>query len=420
MNIEILAKQAIDRIKSEYVLPERGFLAGGSIANIIWEIASGNKAVINDIDIFLFNDFKSVNNTDDDNIYKYTEEENEFYEYSGCNLLRTKTKDFYEILESNRNGILNIIKYNSNTTDPNLILNSFDINATKVGYLIEEDKIFYSSDFVEFLNTGDLKISNIRTPAHTAIRLCKKKHELKCKLNDFEYKLIHYVLSRGFSDTIKLKFRKRYQEMYSRYDELTSQFKISRDTETEKWIKSRSGEDIELYYLNSAIVTTHLDFNSQLSIYFNDNNLNSIYKGSDFLFYIRNIHGNKELSDIWSKLSVFFNDVDYIDREVTLEDIELLGRLIKYAPNSIKNLYGYKLSEQIDIINKIFDNYKEDPLVAISILEKMKIDKNIELDDNTSLLLELSVRREIVNDNNNKVKRIVDNIQPTKDEFEWI
>jgi hypothetical protein len=236
-------------------------------------------------------------------------------------------------------------------------------------------------------------------------------------VDDFEYKLIHYVLSRGLSDVIKLRFRKKYQELYNKYDELSKEFKILRDTETEEWIKANSGEEIELYYLNSIIGQNLCE------MYFNDNNLKSIFKGSDFIFYIRNILGNKELSNIWSKLSVFFNDIDYIDKEVTLEDIELLGRLIKHAPNSISNLYGYKLSEQIDIINKIFDNYKEDPLVAISILEKLKINKDIELDDNTSLLLELSVRKQIVNDRDNKVKKIVDNIQSkeaTKDEFEWL
>ena len=54
MNIESLGRQAIDRIKSEWGLPKRGFLAGGSIANIVWELVSGNKAVVSDIDIFIF------------------------------------------------------------------------------------------------------------------------------------------------------------------------------------------------------------------------------------------------------------------------------------------------------------------------------------------------------------------------------
>lgn len=38
MNVESLARQAISRIKETWGLPERGFIAGGSISNIIWEI----------------------------------------------------------------------------------------------------------------------------------------------------------------------------------------------------------------------------------------------------------------------------------------------------------------------------------------------------------------------------------------------
>ena len=59
---------------------------------------------------------------------------------------------------------------------------------------------------------------------------------------------------------------------------------------------------------------------------------------------------------------------------------------------------GYKLSEQIAIIKKFLENYKEDPIVAIAILENIKIDKDMELDEQTSLLLELSVRKHIFNE----------------------
>jgi hypothetical protein len=68
-----------------------------------------------------------------------------------------------------------------------------------------------------------------------------------------------------------------------------------------------------------------------------------------------------------------------------------------------------KISEQINIIKKFLDKFKEDPIIAISIIESMKFDKDIELDEQTSLLLELSVRKKIVNDTTNKVGRILNN-----------
>ena len=36
MDVENLGRQAIDQIKSKWGLPLQGFVAGGSIANIIW------------------------------------------------------------------------------------------------------------------------------------------------------------------------------------------------------------------------------------------------------------------------------------------------------------------------------------------------------------------------------------------------
>ena len=123
---------------------------------------------------------------------------------------------------------------------------------------------------------------------------------------------------------------------------------------------------------------------------------------------MRNIYGkDQSLKDMWSKLYYFFDNVHYIDREVNQEDMDLLQRFSKYAPGSIENLKGLKISEQIDVIKKFLDTFKEDPIVAISILESVKVDKNIILDEQTMLLLELSVRKKIVNDTRGKVNKIL-------------
>jgi hypothetical protein len=54
MNIELLGRNAINKIKETWELPK--FLAGGSISNLIWEEISGNKSIINDIDIFILDE----------------------------------------------------------------------------------------------------------------------------------------------------------------------------------------------------------------------------------------------------------------------------------------------------------------------------------------------------------------------------
>jgi hypothetical protein len=415
MNIEELGRKAIQRIKLEWGLPKRGFVAGGSIANIIWELVSGNKAVVNDIDIFVFEKELDSINQDSDSLFKYEERDIRYYEdYTGM-CFTSYTKDFYTISESTRNDIFNEITYQANTTEPSLILKSFDINATRVGYSIEEDKVYWDKEFENFLKNGKLQISNLMTPSHTATRIVKKSKELNVDLDPFELNLIQYSLHYRFSDIIKLRFKERYLEMYQQNsDILDKYFILCRDKDTEKYILEKFGNKTELHYLKSIENKDYDKFdvfnNRRPDVFSEDNNLNRIFLSDIFLFYMRNIYGDEKKVNLWSKLDFFFGDPNYFDKEVSVDDIDLLERFAKNAPDSIENLKGYKLSEQISIIKKFLNKYKDDPIVAISILEKVKVDKDIELDEKTSLLLELSVRKEIVNDTRGKVKKIIKEI----------
>jgi hypothetical protein len=429
MNIESLGRQAIDRIKEEWGLPLHGFVAGGAIANIVWELVSGNKAVVNDIDIFVFDGIEKELDNNKKTLFNYQEKETKYYEdYGGMNF-NNYTKDFYSIVESERDDMFNTIKYTSNTSDPSLIIKSFDINATRIGYDIDNDKIYWTSEFEDFLKTGELKVSNLMTPSHTAVRIAKKSKELNAKLYDFEFKLLQYALSYRFIDRIKLRFKERYLDMCrDNKDLLSPYFQISRDLETEEYVFSKVGEKVELYYLVARDVKKEVtevpltdDFEKivygNLPQIFEDDNIYRIFKSTDFLFYMRNIYkSNEYLKSVWSKLYYFFNDVHYIDREINLEDLDLLQRFGKYAPGSIENLKGLKLSEQIDVIKMFLDNFKEDPIVAISILENIKVDKNIILDEQTKLILELSVRKQIISDTRGKVSKILNLEDINKDD----
>ena len=269
MNIESLGRQAIDRIKSEWGLPIHGFLAGGAIANIVWELVSNNKAVVNDIDIFIFDGIEKELDTDKNSLFSYQEKETKYYEdnYTGMNF-NNYTKDFYSIVESEREDIFNTIRYKSNTSDPSLIIKSFDINATRIGYDIDNDKLYWTSEFEEFLKTGELKISNIMTPSHTAVRIAKKSKELNAKLEEFEFKLLQYALSYRFVDRIKLRFKERYLEMCKEHKDILSKyFKMSRDLDTEDFVFRKTGEKVNLYYLIPECSEVFSEFESPKKIF---------------------------------------------------------------------------------------------------------------------------------------------------------
>ncbi len=410
MNIDSLIRTAVEKIKTNWGLPNTGFIAGGSIANLVWELVSGKKAVINDIDVFHFDGI--IDGIDPQNkklLFRYQEKETKFWEdYNGMRY-SSINKDFYTIESSEHEGMFNNVKYKSNKIDTDIILRSFDINATKVGYSIEEDRCYWTSEFEDFLNTGELKVCNLMTPSHTAIRIVKKKKELDCKLNNFELDLLRHSLEWRFNDIIKIRFRERYLDIFKQYSkDLKPYFIIKRDSQAEQYVKLNFGEEVNLYYLESLIEPSGNDtddfvYGRQV---FNDENVRRIYNSQEFLFYMRNIYGKDILPEMWSKLYFFFTDKSYIDCQPTEEELGLISRLGKYAPNSIDNLKGKKLSEQIKLVKWILEKYEEDPIVAISILEKHRLSQE-ELDEHDLLLLELSVRRQIVNDTRGKANKVL-------------
>ena len=420
MKTEILARKALEILKSKWGLPKKGFLAGGSLANMIWELHSGNPAVVNDIDIFIFEG--KIDNQEEISrevsLFRFKEEDIRYYEdYTGM-CWNSYTKDFYTITSSEKKGIFNEIGYKASTDVQGIILNSFDINATRVGYSIEEDRFYITKDFEDFLNTGELKICNIQTPSHTAIRIAKKSKELNVKLDELEFKLISYCLYRCFSDVNKFRFKERYFEMFSQNkDLLEPYFKIERDKEIEEFLKLHKNVDTELYGLKTTDyflpVKEHESKDYEIislletNNIFNDDNLGKLHTSKDFLFYIRNVFGT-EMEQIWEKVYYFYTDCGYVDMEVSKEDLDLLRRFGDYAPKSIESLKGMKMSKQLSLVKKLLEIYKEDPIIAIAILEKGNVSLYDDLDDECNqLLLELSVRKEIVNDTRNKVGNIL-------------
>jgi hypothetical protein len=194
-------------------------------------------------------------------------------------------------------------------------------------------------------------------------------------------------------------------------------FKIERDKEIEEFLKLHKNVDTELYGLTNTDyflpVKEHESKDYEIislletNNIFNDDNLGKLHTSKDFLFYIRNVFGT-EMEKIWEKVYYFYTDCGYVDMEVSKEDLDLLRRLGDYAPKSIESLKGMKMSQQLSLVKKLLEIYKEDPIIAISILEKGNVSLYDDLDDECNqLLLELSVRKEIVNDTKCKVLNIL-------------
>jgi hypothetical protein len=422
MNIELLCRNALNYLKETYSdFPSDGFIAGGSLANLIWSEVSGNTAKVNDIDVFILEKVVDRPIYDSSNwvtkggektqkLYYHKKETVYFEDYQGL-MSTSKSKDFYYIEKTSHDGIYNFVHYSSNTADPQVVIDSFDINCTQVGYDVKEDKFYYTDEFIDFLKTGELKLVNLMSPAHSAIRLVKKKYDLGAKLDDLEFKMCQFCLCRATSDLNRLYFTEKYESIWRKYEsELSPYFILKESPDIEELFKAKNIH-IKIWTLEANIKNPPDDIlklcDKSISI-FDDENVHNIHNGHNLLFYIRHVMNNPKFRSVWSKLKILFKRPDYADDGIyNLEDVEMLTRLINVAPNTIENLKGLKLSEQVWIMKTLLEKYKEDPIVVISIMEKMKIDPNREFDEGDILLLELSVRKEIINDTKKKAHRLL-------------
>lgn len=407
-----LFNKAIDILKSKAQLPESGFLAGGSLGNTIWNLVTGKPGPINDIDIYRIREVVPYGFDDIKRKQNFRKPEQTVWEdYTGL-CVSWKTNDYYVIEEVGNSGLINYIDYKSNTLDPQIILDSFDINCCQIGYDLGSKKFHWTPEFIDFLETREIKLSNLTSPSHSAIRLIKKKKELGADLNTLELEIIAFSLGKSgqsmrFVDTTKLRFKSRYAEMFERSrSELDEWFEMKRDEGTEEYLRTHKNDNSEIYYLvpkkNPLGTKIPNEIHFALS--------------SDFLFWVRRVMGNLATEKMWHRISLIWDTrIDYFDIKPEEQDIELLERVINISPNSVNNLKGKPISKQLGIIRTLLEKFKDDPIVAVSILEKTNFNENVNLDDEWNLfLLEMSVRKDILEDPMDKALKITNQVEEKK------
>lgn len=98
------------------------------------------------------------------------------------------------------------------------IINMFDINTTQFGIDLATKEIIKSSAFDDFIKTGNMKIVNFSTPAHTYVRYLKKHSESKFRMLDTEIKKAVFNIHNGHGTRReKLYFSDKYKYLYQKY-----------------------------------------------------------------------------------------------------------------------------------------------------------------------------------------------------------
>lgn len=411
MELKRLAEEALDYIKSRWTLPGQGLLAGGSLANTIWALKNGTEPLINDVDIFVYvGHLDFIDPNDRETLFRYTEKEVEYYDdYNGYRE-HPYDKKFYAIKESTRDGMVNTITYDASDRDPMMILESFDLSCTGVGYDLETGQYFWTQDFEDFINTGKIKVSNIGTPSHTAIRLAKKSKDLGVEMDEFELKLLMHAIDYNFSDTVKRYFKQKRMDDYTDVEDILSEYLVPyRVEEVEKMIFLKYDTEEKIYGLKNKVSSVEkpksqvildeadLDFFADIeledSTVFGDNNIFRIMTGKSFLNYMRNVYGDEEKMRLFNGLVPLFGAKNYFDEIPKEEDSRMLALLCSISPLITKALKDMTISEQINVVKTTFAAF-DDKTVALAALENGRVVEPW-MDESDVLLMELSLRKEI-------------------------
>jgi hypothetical protein len=240
--------KVLERLSKIVELPSEGLIAGGSVASILMEMSWGGEYPINDVDVFkpfrvpknftlggvdTSTTFKGVERNS-----KYNIEKNRY----GHLLVTSGNESGYKIVKTSNDGLLNTVEYEplimknipiTLGTKPNFdvmnVIEGFDINCCQVGIDMKDKTLIYTPDFEEFLETRQLKVSTLYTPAHTAIRLVKKLDELKCYCDlETEMKLLSFMLTIWMREVTKSRvsfyFTEKYINLFEKYQKTLSNY----------------------------------------------------------------------------------------------------------------------------------------------------------------------------------------------------
>jgi hypothetical protein len=229
--------KVLSSLGDKVTLPSEGFVAGGSVANMLFSLYHKRNTEyfeINDIDIFNVNKLK-----DGESIWdKVGEDENGLVESLNLNMdvfsddyghvYIESNGTFYKVISADREGLINKVECivgnrDESYHDNDIILRGFDINCCQAGIDLKTGKIHYTKQFVDFLKSKQMMVDIPYTPLHTTIRLIKKMmiygDLCYCNLQE-EFRYLHQASTLNNQECSRVIGKETYDK-YKKYMKVT-------------------------------------------------------------------------------------------------------------------------------------------------------------------------------------------------------
>lgn len=196
-DLDNATERVLQRLNNLVVLPHIGTVAGQAVASLFYEeLKLDMRGPINDVDIFVPNNLAPEERgvvhhlTWADPPYQIPPnptartgqsfDENGGQGYNHVKFICARSN--VVILRTYKDGLRNftLMRHTSKEGDGHDmvvsqdIVDGFDLNLVQVGINLTHKKVVFSQDFLNFLNTQQLKVATCNTPTHTLIRLASK------------------------------------------------------------------------------------------------------------------------------------------------------------------------------------------------------------------------------------------------------
>lgn len=196
----IKGSDVLDELSKVAKIPEVGIVAGQAVASVIMRrLGLGLGTPINDVDVFLSVEL-SPRGSDMALLAKEKSEKTARLSSLACHvtragvgvgsedgyrgMYRATLKAGYNIVATAREEMLNEVAYKRVWADREgesmAVLAGFDMNCVQAGVDAASGSLVWTPGFEDFAATSELRIVNVNTPFHTAVRYFKKKKELGC------------------------------------------------------------------------------------------------------------------------------------------------------------------------------------------------------------------------------------------------
>lgn len=209
-------------------------IAGGAVANSLYNQKYNHNAPINDIDIFVFSQRETpLNDNQDGAVDDYVSD-------------ISSSKNNLKILSTTRQGIFNLIEVEVDQLYPvatlgTQLLERFDINATQALLTVEQNpQLITLPAFNQFLENRQLLCVNPNTPVKTMLRMIKKQKEFNCFLSENHlmsiFQFARYNNQKMTEETVE-KFKDQIDQC-RKYFRVFRLFKFTKDKTTNLEVKT--------------------------------------------------------------------------------------------------------------------------------------------------------------------------------------